>query len=139
MVIQGNDITNGHTTGSCVHPTSFNGLVAERVVIVGNRIHDCGRLPATNLDHGIYSTPPAGLIESNVIYDNADQGIVLWPAARGTVVKNNTIDGNGEGILFAGDGWAHSDVNLVEPEHRVQLPGSNGTSTRSGGRERPAS
>ena len=112
-VIRDNDITNGHTTGSCVHPTPYDGRSPEGVVIVGNRIHDCGRLPATNLDHGIYFNATAGLIESNVIYDNADQGIVLYPAGKGTVVRGNTIDGNGQGILFAGGGWDHSDLNLV--------------------------
>jgi parallel beta-helix repeat protein len=113
VVIRDNDITNGHTAGSCVHPTPYNGLFPERVVIVHNRIHDCGRLPAMNLDHGIYFNATGGLIESNVIYDNADQGIVLYPAGKGTVVKSNTVDGNGEGIQFAGGGWDHSDVNLV--------------------------
>lgn len=113
VVIRSNDITNEHTTGSCVHPTSYNGLSPERVAIVGNRIHDCGRLPATNFDHGIYFNATGGLIESNVIYDNADQGIVLYPAGKGTVVRGNTIDGNGEGIQFAGGGWDRSDLNLV--------------------------
>jgi parallel beta-helix repeat protein len=113
VVIQDNDITNGHTTGSCVHPTAYNGVVAERVSIIRNRIHDCGRLPATNFDHGIYFTGTAGIIDSNVIYDNADQGISLYPAAKGTVVRSNTIDGNGEGILFAGEDWDHTDLSLV--------------------------
>lgn len=113
VVIRGNDITNGHTTGSCVHPTSYNGLFPERVAIVGNRIHDCGRLPATNLDHGIYFNATGGVIESNLVYDNADQGILLYPAGTGVVVRGNTIDGNGQGIQFAGDGWDHSDLNLV--------------------------
>jgi parallel beta-helix repeat protein len=112
-VIQDNDITNGHTMGSCVHPTSYNGLSPEGVLILRNRIHDCGRLPATNFDHGIYFNGKAGVIASNVIYDNADQGIVLYPAGSGTVVTGNTIDGNGEGIVFGGDGWDHSDLNLV--------------------------
>jgi parallel beta-helix repeat protein len=112
-VIQDNDITNGHTKGSCVHPTSYNGLSPEGVVILRNRIHDCGELPATNFDHGIYFNAKAGVIASNVIYDNASQGIVLYPAGSGTVVTSNTIDGNGEGIAFGGDGWDHSDFNLV--------------------------
>jgi parallel beta-helix repeat protein len=112
-VIQDNDITNGHTKGSCVHPTSYNGLSPEGVVIRGNRIHDCGRLPATNFDHGIYFNATAGVIESNVIYDNADAGIVLYPGAKGVVVRGNTIDGNGEGIQFAGGSVDHSDLSLV--------------------------
>ena len=112
-VIQDNDITNGHTKGSFVHPTSYNGFYPEGVAIIRNRIHDCGALPATNFDHGIYFNATAGVIDSNVIYDNADQGIVLYPAAKGTVVKSNTVDGNGEGIMFAGDGWNQSDLSLV--------------------------
>jgi parallel beta-helix repeat protein len=113
VVIRDNDITTGQTAGSCVHPTPYNGLVPERVVIVRNRIHNCGALPSTNLEHGIYYNATGGLIESNVIYDNAGQGIVLYPAGKGTVVRGNTIDGNGEGIQFAGDGWTQSELNLV--------------------------
>ncbi len=113
VVIRNDDITNGHTTGSCVHPTTYNEYSPQGVVIVGNRIHDCGRLPPTNFDHGIYFNATGGLIASNLIYDNADQGLVLYPAGTGTVVTGNTIDGNGEGIVFAGDGWDQSDLNLV--------------------------
>jgi parallel beta-helix repeat protein len=113
VVIQDNDITNGHTKGSCVTPSPWGGRFPEGVVILRNRIHNCGRLPATNLDHGIYFNATGGAIESNVIYDNADQGIALYPAPKGTVVRGNTIDGNGEGILFAGGVRDHTDLTLV--------------------------
>src|SRR3954454_13048718 len=49
------DVTNHHT-GICfiLGDSSGDWGRADRAVIERNRIHDCGRLPATNLDHGIY-------------------------------------------------------------------------------------
>ena len=73
-------------------------------MIEHNRIHDCGVLPATNLDHGIYvAEADHTVIRRNLIYDNADRGVQLYPDADGTVVTGNVIDGNGEGVIFGGD------------------------------------
>jgi parallel beta-helix repeat protein len=53
------------------------------------------------------------VITNNYIYDNADRGIQLYPDADGTLIANNVIDGNGEGIIFSGEGGSTSDANTV--------------------------
>ena len=85
-------------------------------MITRSRIHDCGRLPSTNYDHGIYVEAATGTrIEWNLIYRNADRGVQLYPDAQGTTVDHNVIDGNGEGIIFSGDdGYASSGSNVYD-------------------------
>jgi parallel beta-helix repeat protein len=48
------------------------------------------------------------------VFDNADRGIQLYPSARRVRVYENTIDGNGEGVLV-GDGAERNIVtdNLI--------------------------
>ncbi len=82
----------------------------KRVRIEHNRIHDCGRMPATNYDHGIYvNQARRAFIHRNVIHDNADRGIQLYPNAHGSKIVGNVIDGNGQGVAFGGD----SNNNVV--------------------------
>jgi parallel beta-helix repeat protein len=115
VTLTGNDITDGHT-GICLAIGSVDWGTAHDVVVDGNRIHDCGRLPygSTNHDHGIYVESARGLvITNNYIYDNADRGIQLYPDAQGTTITNNVIDGNGEGIIFSGDSGLASSDNVA--------------------------
>jgi parallel beta-helix repeat protein len=114
-VLRGNDITNHHDPMICVHVDDFPGYgPPEGVVIEDNRIHDCG-VPGSNMHHGVYLAVARGtVIRNNVIYDNADRGIQLYPDADGSRITGNVIDGNGEGVLFGGDGTLTSDDNLVE-------------------------
>jgi parallel beta-helix repeat protein len=85
------------------------------VVIERNRIHDCGELPSTNMEHGIYlSEARDAIVRDNWIYDNADRGIQLYPDADGSTITGNAIDSNGEGIVFAGAGSNVSTDNLVD-------------------------
>lgn len=109
-----NDVTDNHHA-ICFHLGKAGEGVAENTVIDGNRIHDCGRLPATGLDHGIYvETARNTRITNNYIYDNADYGIQLYPDAQGTYVANNVIDGNGRGITVSGEnGYASSNNTIV--------------------------
>ena len=104
VLLRNNTITNHHT-GICVVINSFYSRPAPRgVMIRGNRIHDCGRLPATNHDHGIYvSHARETSIERNWIYGNADRGIQLYPSAQETVARGNVIDANGQGVSIGGD------------------------------------
>lgn len=105
-----NDVTNDHTTICFVLGSTSGYGTAVDAVIERNRVHDCGRLPATNKDHGIYleSTRNARIV-ANTIYDNADRGIQLYPDAQGSLIAKNVIDGNGSGIIFSGaDGFASS-------------------------------
>jgi parallel beta-helix repeat protein len=102
------DITNDH------HGICLEVFHASDTTIRSSRIHDCGRLPATNLDHGIYvEDGDKTRILQNHIYDNADRGIQLYPRAYNTTIVGNVIDGNGEGILFSGSGDAASSGTRV--------------------------
>jgi parallel beta-helix repeat protein len=102
------EITNEHT-GICLEVFG-----ASFTTIRSSRIHDCGRLPATNHDHGIYVEEGYHTrILHNRIYDNADRGIQLYPRAYDTTITGNVIDGNGEGVLFSGGSQAASSRNRV--------------------------
>lgn len=115
VVLRGNDITN-HNTAICVSLGSAHTWGrAHRTLIENNRIHNCGRLPATNQDHGIYvNSSDDAVIRGNWIYDNADRGIQLYPDAQGTLVTGNVIDGNGQGVIFGGSEETASSNNIVE-------------------------
>src|SRR5204862_424356 len=74
-----------------------------------------GRLPRTELDHGIYAEHTNGVVISqNWIYDNADFGVHLYPGSQGTRVTGNVIDGNGMGVTFSGEERLASSGNLVD-------------------------
>lgn len=114
VTFRSNDVTNRHT-GICFILGSEKRGTATRTLIEGNRIHDCGRRPSTNHDHGIYVEKARNArIVGNAIFGNTDRGIQLYPDAQGTRIVGNVIDGNGQGILFAGDGGIASNDNLVE-------------------------
>jgi parallel beta-helix repeat protein len=107
-------ITNDHTS-ICVAVGSDQWGVARDTLIVGDVIHDCGRLPATNLEHGIYVADAVNtVIRSNYIYDNADRGIQLYPHAQGTKVEGNVIEANGEGILIGGLGANPTRASVIQ-------------------------
>ena len=109
-----NDVTNYHT-GTCFGLGNAYWGIAVGTVLEHNRIHDCGQLPATNHQHGIYASHARDTrIIGNLIYDNADRGIQLYPDAQGTLIRGNIIDGNGEGIIFSGRGDATSNNTVVE-------------------------
>jgi parallel beta-helix repeat protein len=111
-VFSRDDVTNEHT-GICFILGSSSYGRAERTIIDGNRIHDCGVEPSHNQDHGIYLSASDGVrITNNVIFRNVDRGIQLFPDAQGTVIEHNVIDGNGEGILFSGDGATSSNTRV---------------------------
>ena len=98
VVLRGNTITNHHT-GICVSVSSWDsGRPPRGVVIKRNRIHDCGRLPATNRQHGIYLVEARdGDPRQLWIYDNADRGVQLYPDADGSRITGNVIDDNARG------------------------------------------
>ncbi|ABG04892.1 hypothetical protein Rxyl_1945 [Rubrobacter xylanophilus DSM 9941] len=112
-----NNITNNNRPASCilVGSRANGGIVASGTRIRGNRIHHCGELPRSNRHHGIYvSAGRATSITNNLIYANANRGIQLYPDARGSLIKGNIIDGNGEGVLFSGAGPYASSDNAVK-------------------------
>jgi nitrous oxidase accessory protein NosD len=113
VVLRNNEITNSHTADCVTIGTS--GRPVKGVVVSANRIHDCGVLPATNRQHGVSVTYATGTrVTGNWIYDNADRGVQLFPDADGTRVSGNVIDGNGQGVMVAGDTSNTSDGNLIE-------------------------
>ena len=115
VTIAGSDITNMQSQGDCVFVGSDEHPV-ERAAILRNRIHNCGELPVTNHEQGITVWNAGDTeISRNVIFDNADRGVQLYPHAQRTHLAYNTIDGNGEGIQIAGSGLsATSDYNVIE-------------------------
>jgi parallel beta-helix repeat protein len=129
-VLSYSSITN-ENTASCVHIHRYPGArVPKGIRIEHNRIHDCGRKPATNYDHGIYIAKARNtMIRKNLIYDNADRGIQLYPNARGTKVFGNVIDRNGEGILFGGGTQrsvvARNIISNSNVRHNVESADSN--------------
>jgi Right handed beta helix region len=104
VTLRGNEITNQHS-GICVHLSRFYSEPAPRdVVIERNVIHDCGRLPATNHDHGIYIGQGRDtIVRDNWIYGNADRGVQQYPDTQGSLITGNVIEGNGQGVNFGGD------------------------------------
>ena len=112
--VVGNDITNLHTPGDCV-VVGGGGNSVEDVMVVRNRIHNCGSLPVTNRHHGVtvWSARDTQIVR-NEIFDNADRGLQLYPDSQGTHVQYNTIDGNGMGVLIAGSAVTTSNDNVIE-------------------------
>jgi len=109
-----NDVTNDHTA-ICFALGNERYGVARQVTIQRNRVHDCGTLPATNLDQGVYVAVARDTrVIGNWIYENADQGVQLYPDAQRSSVVGNVIDSNGEGIIFGGAGNIAASDNLVE-------------------------
>lgn len=114
VTFESDDVTNDHT-GICFDIGSATWGYADSTVIAHNRIHDCGVLPSTNQQHGIYVQDATNTqIVDNVIVNNVDRGIQLYPNSTGAVITGNVIADNGEGIIFSGEGSTSSNDNLVE-------------------------
>ena len=67
------------------------------------------------MNHGIYAQATSGrtLIVGNWIFDNGDRGVQLYPAAQNVLIAHNVINGNGSGVIFAGDGdGASRDITV---------------------------
>ena len=113
-VFRNNDVTNDNTA-ICFILGHHDWGRAVRTVIEHNRIHHCGRLPATNFDHGIYVAASDDVrITNNWIHDNADWGVHLYPDAQRTLVEGNVIEGNGRGVTFSGEEGYASNDNVVK-------------------------
>jgi parallel beta-helix repeat protein len=100
-----NDVTNAHTSSCFIIGGSFEDYgIAHDTRLLHNRIHGCGRRPPTGHDHGIYVEGAVGaVIRGNIIRDNADWGIQLYPYAIGSSITGNVIAANGGGVIFAGE------------------------------------
>ncbi|HZT15001.1 MAG TPA: right-handed parallel beta-helix repeat-containing protein [Gaiellaceae bacterium] len=112
VTIEDSELESGNT-GICVLVGGEDG-VANDAAILRDSIHNCGPLPAYNHGHGIYVEHSQFLrIVGNLIYDNADRGIQLYPDAQHTLIAKNIIDGNGEGIIISGDSDNASSNNII--------------------------
>ncbi|MEK6326234.1 MAG: right-handed parallel beta-helix repeat-containing protein [Actinomycetota bacterium] len=102
-VLRDNEITNGHAE-ICVQVSAwYDGPAPEGVVIERNRIHHCGEIPSTNMDHGIYLSEARDVIvRDNWIYDNADRGVQQYFEVEGARITGNVIFNNGDGVNFSG-------------------------------------
>ncbi len=114
VTFESDDVTNDHTE-ICFDIGSSVWGKADSTYIVGNRIHDCGVIPATNHQHGIYVQDATNThVVGNLISHNADRGIQLYPSSTGGVITDNVISENGEGVIFSGAGGVTSSGNLLE-------------------------
>lgn len=108
------DVTNDNTA-ICFDIGNSSWGTADSTVISEDHIHNCGELPATNQDHGIYVADATNTrIVNNLIDHNADRGIQLFPSSTGAVITGNVISENGEGIIFSGEDGVASSDNVVE-------------------------
>jgi hypothetical protein len=103
VVVRNNNISNGHTA-ICIFVGGAN-ITTMRPVLDGNRVHACGILPHTRLEHGIYVDNAQGMrITNNLFYDIADYGVHLYPHASNTLVEANLIDTTGiGGVIIASE------------------------------------
>jgi hypothetical protein len=113
-VLRDNEITNGHTD-ICVHVGSwYDGPAPAGVVIAHNRIHDCGELPSTNMDHGVYLSEARDVtVRDNWIYDNVDRGVQQYSHVDGARITGNVIVNNGEGVNFSGGSDQIVEGNII--------------------------
>ena len=98
-----NDVTNDHTL-DLLRRSATRRAAPTTHAIERNRIHDCGRLPAANHDHGIYvedATDTRIAATGSTTTPTAASSSIPTPSARD--VARNVIDGNGEGIIFSGE------------------------------------
>jgi parallel beta-helix repeat protein len=117
--VHNNDITNRSPNGNpdlagtCIILGSSKITVTD-TSIKGNHIHHCGQMPRINREHGIYASNTTGAkIVDNLLYDNADRGIQLYPNSKGTLVKGNVVDGNGQGLSINGNSSYNTVRNNV--------------------------
>jgi hypothetical protein len=108
------DITNGKRKSCMILGSNGGWGQAVRTIVRENRFHDCGDPAAGNQDHAIYfeNTVDAQIVD-NLFWNVAAWAIHLYPNAQRTKVTHNVIDGNGRGVIFAGDGSHASSNNVV--------------------------
>lgn len=118
VTFDNDDVTNYQTAICFVLGNSEYGR-AHNTVIENSNIHDCGKMPATGYEHGIYlDDSDHAVIRNNWIHHNAGYGLHFFPDGDNTMVTGNVIDSNGSGVIFSGefvDGvYETSDNNVIE-------------------------
>lgn len=101
--------------------------IATDVRITRSRIHDCGERHSPLKNSGDHAINLEGarnaVVADNVIYNNVDRGILVYPDAQNSDIEFNVIDGNGRAISFGGEvvpasGWdpAYTPGDRVYPD-----------------------
>lgn len=106
--------------------TSFSNILVD-----GNVIHDCGIPDIEQLVHGIYCGVHGTnfRITNNVIYRCQDFGVHPYDEteASGIQIINNTIVGNGRGILQAPNGITRNNISYNNKASNYDIRGSGNT------------
>jgi hypothetical protein len=107
-------VTNGQRASCMILGSNAGYGQAQRTVIRDSRFHDCGDPAAGNQDHALYleNVVDAHVVD-NLFWNSSAWAIHLYPNAHGTTVAHNVIDGNGSGVIFAGDRHLASSDNVV--------------------------
>ncbi|MBV8552846.1 MAG: hypothetical protein JOY54_16240 [Acidobacteriaceae bacterium] len=114
----GNNVHN--SAAGCDNSSGGGGIVdsdwdGRGNSLYANFVHDVGMVNAScesrrnSTIQGIYHEHAGGTIANNVVVNVCDAGISLWHAASATIIVNNTIVHNREGI-FVGSGNAPCDT-----------------------------
>lgn len=106
------DVTN--PTDICAILGNLNGYGrALRTIVRDSTFHACGS--DTQLDHAIYLEGVNNAdVARNYFTGAAAYAIHLYPDADNNQVHDNVMNGNGGGVIFAGQGGLASSGNIVE-------------------------
>ena len=102
----------GMPRGNCIYTANDNYDLTD-IDVIGNVTHGCG---ATKLDHGIYVSHRRGVIANNISYGNPGFGIHCWHACNEVLIANNLVFGNAQGGIVIGganDAGVPVDNSLV--------------------------
>ena len=114
-VIERNDITNNRVKSCLILGSNSGWGQAQRTIVRLNRFHDCGDPAHGGLDHSIYAENVVdGQITDNVFTGSAAYAVHLYPNSDRNRIARNVADGNGRGVIFAGDTVHTSNDNVVE-------------------------
>lgn len=111
----GDRITNHADRATCIILGSNAGWgEAVGTVLRNDVIHDCGSPLDGNQDHAIYFDNSVNArITHNTIWGTAGFAIHLYENARGNVIRQNVIDHNRYGVIFAGNAGYRTSGNIV--------------------------
>lgn len=121
VTFQNNDMSNGNRHIGLQVSTQDTGEPSPiGWKILHNRIHDNGRLPYTNKDHGFYISKPSGPngdqprgeVAFNIYEWNADRGVQFYPDGDGHWVHHNVIVYNRTGVSFG-------SADVLEPGGQI--------------------
>jgi hypothetical protein len=119
VVVEYSTITNAWRGQSCMILGSDEAGAAVRIVVRGNRFHECGSPDNENKDHSIYAANlQGGRIVGNRFWNHTARAIQLYPNADRNLVARNIIDGGPPsirgGIVIGSEDQYSSSGNVIE-------------------------